>query len=92
MTERSFGQMVREARLERHLSMGQLAAAVDRSTASVRRWERDEGLPSEEAIETLILRRGLDRRARRTEGHVRQAPVATGKRRGERWREGESGR
>jgi transcriptional regulator with XRE-family HTH domain len=61
MTERSFGQMVREARLERHLSMGQLAAAVDRSTASVRRWERDEGLPSEDAIETLILRLGLDR-------------------------------
>ena len=53
--------MVREARLERHLSMGQLAAAVDRSTASVRRWERDEGLPSEDAIETLILRLGLDR-------------------------------
>jgi len=61
MTQRSFGQMVREARLERHLSMGQLAAAVDRSTASVRRWERDEGLPSEDAIETLILRLGLDR-------------------------------
>ena len=61
MTQRSFGQMVREARLERHLSMGQLAAAVDRSTASVRRWERDEGLPSEDAIDTLILRLGLDR-------------------------------
>lgn len=61
MTQRSFGQMVREARLERHLSMGQLAAAVDRSTPSVRRWERDEGLPSEDAIETLILRLGLDR-------------------------------
>lgn len=41
--------------------MGQLAAAVDRSTASVRRWERDEGLPSQDAIETLILRLGLDR-------------------------------
>ncbi|GMQ86495.1 MAG: hypothetical protein BMS9Abin07_2074 [Acidimicrobiia bacterium] len=61
MSQRSFGQMVREARLERHLSMGQLAAAVDRSTASVRRWERDEGFPAEEAIDTLILRLGLDR-------------------------------
>ena len=57
---RSFGQMIREARLERHLSMGQLAAAVDRSTASVRRWERDDGLPAPDVIDTLVLRLGLD--------------------------------
>lgn len=40
--------------------MGQLAAAVDRSTASVRRWERDEGLPTQEVIDTLVVRLGLD--------------------------------
>jgi len=60
MSSRSFGQIVREARLERHLSMGQLAAAVDRSTASVRRWERDDGLPTPEVIDTLVVRLGLD--------------------------------
>ena len=52
-TSRTFGQIVREARLERHLSMGQLAAAVERSTASVRRWERNDGLPTPEVIEQL---------------------------------------
>ena len=62
MSSRTFGEMVREARLERHLSMGQLAAAVDRSTASVRRWERDDGLPTPEVIETLTVRLGLDTR------------------------------
>jgi len=40
--------------------MGQLAAAVDRSTASVRRWERDDGLPTPEVIDTLTIRLGLD--------------------------------
>lgn len=40
--------------------MGQLAAAVDRSTASVRRWERDDGLPTPEVIDTLVVRLGLD--------------------------------
>ena len=59
-TSRTFGQIVREARLERHLSMGQLAAAVDRSTASVRRWERNDGLPTPEVIELLIERLALD--------------------------------
>ncbi len=40
--------------------MGQLAAAVDRSTASVRRWERDDGLPTPDVVEELIERLGLD--------------------------------
>jgi transcriptional regulator with XRE-family HTH domain len=61
MTTRSFGQIVREARLERHLSMGQLAAAVDRSTASVRRWERDDGVPTPDVVEALVERLDLDR-------------------------------
>ena len=43
---RTFGQVVREARHAKGMSMGQLATAVNRSTASVRRWERDEGVPA----------------------------------------------
>ncbi len=73
---RTFGQMVREARLERHLSMGQLAAAVDRSTASVRRWERDDGLPSPEVIDALVLRLGLDKgEVDRVTGFAEPQPV-----------------
>lgn len=33
--------------------MGQLAAAVERSTASVRRWERDQGVPTETVVQDL---------------------------------------
>ncbi|MEN8114022.1 MAG: helix-turn-helix transcriptional regulator [Actinomycetota bacterium] len=50
---RTFGQTVREARLAKSMSMGQLAAAVERSTASVRRWERDEGMPADVVVEKL---------------------------------------
>ena len=50
---RTLGQAVREARLAKGMSMGQLAAAVERSTASVRRWERDEGTPSDDVLEKL---------------------------------------
>lgn len=39
--------------------MGQLAASIERSTASVRRWERDEGVPSESTIDTLAAELGL---------------------------------
>lgn len=34
--------------------MGQLAAKVERSTASVRRWERDEGRPAETVVQRLV--------------------------------------
>jgi transcriptional regulator with XRE-family HTH domain len=51
---KTFGQAVREARLAKGMSMGQLAAAVERSTASVRRWERDEGKPSETVVQDLL--------------------------------------
>ena len=56
---RTFGQAVREARLAKGLSMGQLAASVERSTASVRRWERDEGVPSKGTIDALAVELGL---------------------------------
>jgi hypothetical protein len=50
---RTFGRAVREARLAKGLSMGQLATAVHRSTASVRRWERDEGIPAAAIMDDL---------------------------------------
>ena len=34
--------------------MGQLATAVHRSTASVRRWERDEGVPAAGIMDDLV--------------------------------------
>lgn len=40
--------------------MGQLAMSVERSTASVRRWERDEGVPAEGIIDRLATVLGLD--------------------------------
>jgi len=51
---RTFGQAVREARLAKGMSMGQLATSVERSTASVRRWERDEGVPARSIIDDLV--------------------------------------
>lgn len=50
---KTFGEAVRAARLAKGMSMGQLATSVERSTASVRRWERDEGVPSKGIIDTL---------------------------------------
>jgi cell division septation protein DedD len=50
---KTFGQAVREARLAKGMSTGQLASSVERSTASVRRWERDEGVPSKGIIDEL---------------------------------------
>jgi len=50
---RTFGQAVREARLAKGMSMGQLATSVERSTASVRRWERDEGVPAKGVVNEL---------------------------------------
>lgn len=57
---RTFGQTVREARLAKGMSMGQLAAAVERSTASVRRWERDQGIPAKTVVQELITVLHLD--------------------------------
>jgi transcriptional regulator with XRE-family HTH domain len=57
---KTFGQAVREARLAKGMSMGQLAAAVERSTASVRRWERDQGVPAETVVQELIVVLNLD--------------------------------
>ena len=40
--------------------MGQLATSVERSTASIRRWERDEGVPAQAVIDQLAIVLGLD--------------------------------
>ena len=57
---RTFGQAVRQARLAKGMSMGQLATSLERSTASVRRWERDEGLPAQGIVDQLANVLGLD--------------------------------
>jgi len=57
---KTFGQAVREARIARGMSMGQLAAAVERSTASVRRWEKGEGMPSDTVVHRLMAVLDID--------------------------------
>ena len=49
----AMGRMIREARLAKGMSLGQLAAAVGRSSASVRRWERGEVAPAIGIIDDL---------------------------------------
>lgn len=45
--------MIREARLEKSMSLGQLATAVGRSSSSVRRWERGEVAPAASVLPKL---------------------------------------
>ena len=47
------GMVIREARLEKSLSLGQLASAVGRSSSSVRRWERGEVAPAASVLPKL---------------------------------------
>jgi len=56
----TFGGVVRAARLDARLSLGQLAAEVDRTAASVRRWERDEAVPAAQIRHRLAEVLGLD--------------------------------
>jgi len=42
----SLGRFIRESRLKKGMSLGQLAASIGRSSSSVRRWERDEVAPA----------------------------------------------
>jgi transcriptional regulator with XRE-family HTH domain len=42
----SLGRFIRQTRLDKGMSLGQLATAVGRSSSSVRRWERDEVAPA----------------------------------------------
>ena len=54
------GRTIREQRLARGMSLSQLAAAVGRSSSSVRRWERDEVPPAIGIIDQLAEALGLD--------------------------------
>jgi len=54
------GRTIREARLAKGMSLGQLAAAVGRSSASVRRWERGEVAPAIGIIDDLARVLGID--------------------------------
>ncbi len=56
----TLGRLIREARLEKGLSLGQLASRVGRSSSSVRRWERDEVAPAIGILPDLADALGLD--------------------------------
>lgn len=47
------GALIRESRLKRGMSLGQLAIAVGRSSSSVRRWERGEVAPAATVLASL---------------------------------------
>ena len=50
---KSLGELIRERRLGLGLSLGQLATKLSTSSAEVRRWERGEEIPAEEARSVL---------------------------------------
>lgn len=56
----SLGRFIRESRLKKGMSLGQLAAALDRSSSSVRRWERDEVAPAITIMPALAEVLGVD--------------------------------
>lgn len=47
------GMTIRKARLDKSMSLGQLASAVGRSSSSVRRWERGEVAPAASVLPKL---------------------------------------
>lgn len=47
------GRLIRESRLKKGMSLGQLASAVGRTSSSVRRWERGEVPPAKAIIPDL---------------------------------------
>jgi transcriptional regulator with XRE-family HTH domain len=56
----ALGTLIRAARLDGGLSLGQLASAVGRSSSSVRRWERGETAPSADVVGDLANVLGID--------------------------------
>lgn len=54
------GALIREARLEKGMSLGQLASAVGRSSSSVRRWERGEVAPAVSVLPKLAAILDID--------------------------------
>lgn len=56
----ALGRLIRESRLKKGLSLGQLAAEVGRSSSSVRRWERGEVPPARSVMGDLAAALDLD--------------------------------
>ena len=67
----TLGTMIRERRLEQGLSLGQLATKLGHTSASVRRWERGEDVPSNALIVRIADALDLD------ETDLRAAPTVT---------------
>lgn len=68
----ALGRLIRESRLKKGMSLGQLAAAVGRSSSSVRRWERGEVPPAAGIIDDLAGALDLDPEELRK---LRPAPI-----------------
>ena len=56
----ALGTLIRSSRLDKGLSLGQLASAVGRSSSSVRRWERGEVTPAATVVPDLAGALDLD--------------------------------
>ena len=56
----ALGPLIRGARLDKGLSLGQFASAVGRSSSSVRRWERGESTPSADVVGVVAAVLDLD--------------------------------
>lgn len=69
------GRTIREARLAKGMSLGQLAAAVGRSSASVRRWERGEVAPAIGIIDDLARVLDIDADELRSQRPSASKPV-----------------
>jgi transcriptional regulator with XRE-family HTH domain len=67
-TYADLGALIREARLEKGMSLGQLASAVGRSSSSVRRWERGEVAPAASVLPKLVAILDIDPQGLRHDG------------------------
>ena len=56
----TIGELIRERRLARGLSLGQLATAIGRTAATVRSWERGQHLPAVDVVERLATSLGVE--------------------------------
>lgn len=72
----SVGQLIRRSRLEKGMSLSQLAAAIGRSSSSVRRWERGEVPPAIGIVDDLASVLDLDADQLRSSGVEADPPPA----------------
>ena len=57
---KTVGELIRERRLARGLSLGQLATAVGRTAATVRAWERSQHAPAPDVLDRLAVALDID--------------------------------